>query len=231
MLDLCAISNKAVKTDRRAILCDSCERCIHIGCNDISLSVYENLKSKSDLWNCLVCIIRNILDSIPFTSCDDTELININSTNSMRFLESLPNLEIATETNSFSEFSLNDISKELPSKTSCKYYSVDEYQRLNTKMNLNIFHSNINGLGSKIDNLHEFLSRTSTKIDILAITETSEKEYSGFLSNVEIEGYEKYHTASKSAKNGTAIYVFKNLDKISNLEFETTWIKIKNKKQ
>ena len=196
----------------------------------------KNLKSKSDLWHCLVCIIRNNLDSIPFTSCDDTELININSTNSMRFLESLPNLEIATETNSFSEFSLNDISKELPSKTSCKYYSVNEYQRLNTKMNLTIFHSNINGLGSKIDNLHEFLSRASTKIDILAITETSEKEYSRFLSNVEIEGYEKYHTASKSAKGGTAIYVFKNLDKIercdlniSNLEFETTWIEIKNK--
>ena len=65
----------------------------------------------------------------------------------MRFLESLHlNLEIVTETNSFSEFPLNDISKELPSKTSCKYYSVNEYQRLNTKMNLNIFHSNINGL-------------------------------------------------------------------------------------
>ena len=80
------------------------------------------------------------------------------------------------------------------------------------------------------------MSGASTKIDILAITETSEKEYSGFLSNVEIEGYEKYHTASKSAKGGTAIYVFKNLDKIercdlntSNLEFETTWIEIKNK--
>ena len=78
------------------------------------------------------------------------------------------------------------------------------------------------------------MSGTSIKFDIF--TETSEKEYSGFLSNVEIEGYEKYHTASKSAKGGTAIYVFKNLDKIercdlniSNLEFETTWIEIKNK--
>ena len=80
VLDLCN------KTDHRAILCDCCECWIHIGCNDIFLSVYENLKSKSDLWHCLVCIIRNNLESIPFTSCDDTELININSTNSMRFL-------------------------------------------------------------------------------------------------------------------------------------------------
>ena len=81
------------------------------------------------------------------------------------------------------------------------------------------------------------MSGASTKIDILAITETSEKEYRGFVSHVEIEGYEKYHTASESAKGVKPIfYVFKNLDKIewcdlniSNLEFETTWIEIKNK--
>ena len=101
---------------------------------------------------------------------------------------------------------------------------------------LNIFRSNINDLGSKVDNIYDFLSGTSSKMDILAITETSEKEDIGFLSNVEMEGYEKYHTASKSAKGGTAIYVSKNLDKIewcvlniSSLEFETTWIEIKNK--
>ena len=46
--------------------------------------------------------------------CDNTELININNTNSTRFLE-------------------NDISNELPGKTSCKYYSVDEYQCLKKK--------------------------------------------------------------------------------------------------
>ena len=104
------------------------------------------------------------------------------------------------------------------------------------KKNLNIFHSNINGLGSKIDNLYEFLSGTSTKMDILAITEISEKEDTGFLSNVEMEGYEKYHTASKTAKGGTAIHVSENYDKIErcdlnicNLKFETTWIEIKYK--
>ena len=163
---------------------------------------------------------------MPFTRCDNTELINIYNTNSMSFLESLPNIEIVTETTSFSDFSSNDIGKELPSKTSCKYYSVNEYQRLNKKMNLNIFRSNINGLGSKVDNLYKFLSGTSTKMDILAITETSEKEDIGFLSNVEMEGYEKYHTASKSAKGGTAIYVSKNFDKIECIEIKTKIVKI-----
>ena len=48
---------------------------------------------------------------------------------------------------------------------------------------------------------------------------------------MEIEGYGKYHTASKSSKGGTAIYVKNNFDTIercdiNNVEFETTWIEI-----
>ena len=53
---------------------------------------------------------------------------------------------------------------------------------------------------------------------------------------MEIEGYGKYHTASISSKEVIAIYVKNNVDtiercdlNISNVEFETTWIEIKNK--
>ena len=44
-------------------------------------------------------------------------------------------------------------------------------------------------------------------MDILAITETSEKEDIGFLNNVEMDGYEIYHTASKSSKGGVLLSV------------------------
>ena len=50
--------------------------------------------------------------------------------------------------------------------------------------NFNIFHTNINGLESKLDNLNEFLSGSSYKMDV--------KEDTGFLSNVEMD---EYHTA------------------------------------
>ena len=63
--------------------------------------------------------------------------------------------------------------------------------------NMNIFHTNINGLESKLDNLHQFISGSQPKLDILAITETSEQEKVGFLHNVEIKGYKIFHTASK----------------------------------
>ena len=54
--------------------------------------------------------------------------------------------------------------------------------------------------------------------------------------NVEIAGYEKFHTASKTSKGGTAISVNKNYvtterndHNVNNAEFESTWIEIKTK--
>ena len=78
----------------------------------------------------------------------------------MSSLESLPHVEIINETRMFSDFLECDINNELPSKTSCKYYSVNDFQTHNKSKNLNIFHTNINGLGSKLDNLNEFLTGT-----------------------------------------------------------------------
>ena len=92
------------------------------------------------------------------------------------------------------------------------------------------------GFGPKLDILEEFVSATPTKLDIVAITETSEKEEIGFLTNTDIEGYDFYHTSSKTSKGGTAIYVnkrFNTLERcdlnINKGEFESTWIEIKNK--
>ena len=81
------------------------------------------------------------------------------------------------------------------------------------------------------------MSWTSNEMDIVALTETSEKEDIGFIGNVEIDGYQKFNTASKSSKGGTAIYVNKDFDSfqridfnINSLEYESTWIEIKNKR-
>ena len=76
------------------------------------------------------------------------------------------------------------------------------------------------------------MSGTSNKLDIVALTETSEND-TGFTGNVEIDGYQKFHT--KSSTGGTTIYVNKYFDSIersdlnvNSLECESTWIEIKN---
>ena len=103
----------------------------------------------------------------------------------MKFLESLPNAQTVIESTKFSKSAPSDINSEIPNNTVSKYYSVEEYQKVKNIGNFNIFHTNVNGLGSKCDNLCEFLSSVFTMLDALAITETSEKEEIGFLTNVE----------------------------------------------
>ena len=159
--DPCMVCHKTVKVDHQAILCKSCEFLVHIGCNGITQIEYGHLQYNSESWNCLICNIKNNLYNLPFTQCDNTELLDINGTNSMGFLASLPNVENISETKSFSDFSSNDVNNELPSKTSCRHYSVKDFHILKKQENLNIFHANVNGLGSKVDNLKEFLSTHS----------------------------------------------------------------------
>ena len=193
----------------------TCDLWVHIGSNGVSDTKYEHLKTDLNPWFCLVCCLKYNLDNAPFTRCDNSELININNSNSMRFLESLPTVEIVNEATKFSFMSSNDASIELASKSCSKYYSDNDFQLLNISNNFNISHTNINGLESKLDILNEFSSGTPYKLDVLlALPDTSEKEDTGFFSNVALDDFQKFHTASNSSKGGTAIYANKNFDMI-----------------
>ena len=83
--------------------------------------------------------------------------------------------------------SSNEVSIEIPFKSCLNYYSVEDFKPLNISTFFNIFHTNINGLESKLDQM----ARSKTwkmRMDIVALTETSEKEDIGFIGNVEIDG-------------------------------------------
>ena len=130
---------------------------------------------------------------------------------------------------------LHETSMEIPSKSYSNYYSIEDFILLNIPKTFNIFHTNINGLESKLDNLYEFISGTFNRIDIVELTETSEKEGNGFIGNVEIDGYQRFNTASKTSKGGTAIYVNKYFDSFERIDFNinsiecgSTWIEMKN---
>ena len=93
-------------------------------------------------------------------------------------------------------------------------------QNLNLHKNLNIFHSNVNGLETKFDNLHEFLSCSPFNIDFVAITETSQTNNENVIRNVCIDGYDLYSTGSKSAKGRTAIYVTNKFNSFERNDIE-----------
>ena len=174
--------------------------------------------------------VEDINNHFPFSFLNNVDLKNLNCSDSMTFLKSLPSLEIITEVTKFSNLQSAEVDLNMAYQTDCKYYSVEEYQKLNNKKKFNLFHSNVNSLEAKFDNLHQFISSISSKFDILTITETSEKVNQNFRLNTKIEGYELYSTPSNSNKGGTAIYVDSNLNsferedlKIQHNDFESTW--------
>ena len=131
----------------------------------------------------------------------------------------------------------NEIDYNLPIRSNCKYFTVNEVRNLKNKNNFNIFHCNINGLDSTFDDLYDFISSTSSTFGVIAITETSQKNNEYFKTNVSIEGYQEFYSPSNSSKGGTALYVkdcydvFERSDlKIQNDCFESVWVEIKNKR-
>ena len=186
--DRCNTCNKRVLDNQKNVSyqCNQCNNWTHNKCDDIT-NINE---SKAQ---CLRCSIIFNYRNIPFTLCNNVELFNTNEYNSSKFLNSVPSFEIISEASKFSPPQSNDVDLNLAFQNDCSYYSLNELSKLNLNNNLNIFHTNINGLESKFDNLYEFLSITYSKMDIIAITETSQKNNENFKSNIDILGYETLH--------------------------------------
>ena len=183
------------------------------------------------------CTMKFNHQHIPFTLSDNNDIDNINNSDTMQFLESLPTLEEIYETSNFSNFPKPMEEASLPSNLNSKYHSVREFQKLKIQKNFNIFHANVNGLESKFDNLHTFLAGAVSAMDVVAITETSENEKDSFISNISIEGYKTpYHTPTNTTKGGAAMFINKDLDSFERTElraqtdfYEGVWAEIKNK--
>ena len=84
--------------------------------------------------------------------------------------------------------------------------------------------------------MSEFLDGSKSDLDIVGITETSEKNDTSFISNVSLPGYTLFHTPTNTRNGGTALYVksiynsFERFDlKIQDDMFEGVWTEISNK--
>ena len=136
-------------------------------------------------------------NNFPFNACDTTELSSINTNDRYFSIDNheLQSSQMNTENDLRSTY-LDDIDKEkgfeinLKNLSSCEYYSCDEFQKLNTNNNFNIYHNNVNGLETKFKFIHNFVSNTISDIDVIAITETSQHiSNENFKAKIEIDGY------------------------------------------
>ena len=108
---------------------------------------------------------------------------------------------------------------------------------LQANKSFNLFHTNVNGLENKFEKLQNFLNSTNMDLDIVAISETSQRGDIPFSMNVNISGYHKpFSLGSKSARGRVAIFAKENLnvwerDDLNFVcnQFESVWVEIEVK--
>ena len=101
--DPCSICNKV---NQSAIECNSCKKWTHRKCEGMTIETYNYYWTTTNdcpelTYDCLYCTMKQNHQNFPFTLSDNAEIDNINSSDNMRFCESLPTLEEIYETNKF----------------------------------------------------------------------------------------------------------------------------------
>ena len=238
----CGICQKNVNQNQKYLVCMTCKYWIHIKCNGSSVNEYENItipgKQNNLNWVCTKCEILNLANTFPFGLLDNYDLQHIINSDNLNSLNNLPTYDITSKAHNIAFLNQFDIDKNFTDNINSRYYPVHEFTSLKNKDYFNILHSNLNGLESKFDEYQHFISSTYMDLDVLCISETSQKENSEFNLNISIKSYKPPFTlGSKTDKGGVAIYAKeylnvierKDLNLVSN-HCEAVWIEILNKK-
>ena len=214
---------------------------VHIKCNSTTLEEYIQIQEASDgltdeeiqakKWKCSKCVILNLAKNFPFGQQSNYELINIINNDTMKALETLSSYDIVSKASDFESLKQADIDENIITNINSRYYPVHEFNKLNRENYFNIFHTNINGLENKFDLLHNLINSTELDVDLIAISETSQKEKHNRRYRL------PFYTGSKTSRGGVAIYtnndlsVFERDDlKVMDVNTEVVWIEIEVEK-
>ena len=241
----CGICQKNVNQNQKYLECSSCKYWIHIKCNGSSIEEYHTIMGNKTVltdvqldWHCNKCKILKLANIFPFGLVDNSDLFHILNSDSLKSLDNLPTYDIASKAHNIDSLNQHDIDINCIDNINSRYYPAHEFTSINKSDSFNILHSNLNGLENKFDEYHNFIASTQLNLDVLCISETSQKENNNFNLNVSIEGYKQpFALGSKTARGGVAIYVKNDLNvierndlNINNISFEAIWIEILNSK-
>ena len=245
----CNICHKNVNYNQKGLQCHVCDKWTHITCNNTNIDEYNTLKANSTHthnrfkplncnWLCNICTTITRAEVFPFGLVDNYDLQNLLETDSLEILNLLPAYEIASKTKSF-VLNDSDIDENMIDNINSQYHSVKDFKSIiQSNALFSILHTNLNGLENKFDIFSHFIQTTQNNIDLICLTETTQKADSNFNMNVNLNGYKSpFILGSYSARGGVAIYAKENLNVIErndltklSTSYESIWIEIVNKK-
>ena len=210
----CGLCYKAVANNHRSIQCDICDLWIHIKCNNISPSKYEELMSDSEPWICIKCINSHL----PFGQCND-KIFYINQ-DGVSTESNLENLKFSTNKNDkqlkkqICDLIIENTDPQNENKNFCKFYDLDKFakSKFKSENNFSLLHLNIASLQFHIEDLKILLQILEYPFDIIAISETKIQKGTNTIIDINIPNYQYIHTPTESTKGGTLLYINNNLN-------------------
>ena len=151
----CLVCKKAVANNHKAVHCDMCSKWVHIKCNKINSTTYQNLQEDNSDWYCVECL-KKIL---PFMTEDDNKINNIIYKAPRSLIDHTPECDKEKECGCVSS----------------NYYTPLDFSSLglNNKSYDTYIHMNIASLSYHNDDLFNFLSNIQLLPKVIGISETN----------------------------------------------------------
>ena len=89
----------------------------------------------------------------------------------------------------------------------CKYVDIDTFKHKKKKGDFSVFHLNIASLANHKEELETLLTLLDYRFDVMGITETKLQKDKPPIYDININGYNCYHTPSESTKGGAMLYI------------------------
>ena len=110
-------------------------------------------------WVCLSCTITNRANIFPFGHINNFEMENLFSLDSSCISDQIPEFDIFSDALNAGNLKSNDIDENIVYNLNSRYYSCQEFFKLNNTKDLKLYHANVNGYSSHVDSLREFLAQ------------------------------------------------------------------------
>jgi hypothetical protein len=236
---------KMIRATDRCIKCSLCTKLVHIKClPSYNQDDIDYASNPANNWSCTMCL----QETFPFFNLEtNQELINCNNQNTNNMdpdkakdliFDPFETIMDENENDDPNDPDMNYYrSYNNSANISCKYYNVDEINKLNSKNNrdkkFTIFHLNIRSMAKNYRMFQNTLAIIDTKFDVIILSETWLKPYN--VDIYKLDGYtHEFITRNNKAGGGLSIYIKDSIQynilpdlNVNTPDIEMLWLELK----
>ena len=219
----CGICKNPVAKSHNALMCNVCNKWVHIRCNHVPKDLYNHYIDKNSnplieekdksKWICINCF----KDNLPFGQLDENSFY-LNTKGIQNSCE-LDNLKFSLDqsdkeiTDLISKMIIENTDPDNINHNFCSYYETEDFikAKFDPNSNFSILHLNIASLQFHFEELIILLKMLDHEFDCIMITETKIQKGINPSITIDIPNYHYFHTPTEASKGGSLIYISNNL--------------------